>query len=197
MINNGKKRVSQEIVKHFRDNSGALRRRWVKEMTASGLVKRLTLDEVEIESRVIYDTCVSCFETGNYKGAEKYAQAMAEKGVLEGMKTEEIIGGMLTLRDVYGRSLFYKYREEQAILDEMLMLYEPVANKILSIVAMAFVEEKTRDLEKMVKERTRELEEKIKELEKFSRLTVGRELRMMELKKTIKEIKSKSEEPGK
>ncbi len=197
MINNDKKRVSQEIVKHFKDNSDALRQRWVKEMTASGLLNHLTLDEVETESQVIYNTCVSCFATGNYKGAEKYAQAMAEKGVLEGMKTEEIIGGMLTLRDVYGRSLFYKYREKQAILDEMLMLYEPVANKILSIVAMAFVEEKTRNLEERVKERTSELEEKIKELEKFSRLTVGRELRMMELKKTIKEIKSKSEEPGK
>lgn len=197
MINNNKKRIRQEIVTHFRDNSDGLRGQWVKEMTARGLVSRLTLNEVEIESRVIYDTCVICFATGDYKGAEKYARAMAEKGVLEGMKTEEIIGGMLTLRDVYGRSLFYKYREEQAILDEILMLYEPVANKILSIVAMAFVEEKTRSLEDMVKKRTGELEEKIKELEKFNRLTIGRELRMMELKKIIKEIKSKSGEPGK
>ena len=56
-------------------------------------------------------------------------------------------------------------------------------------------------LEQKVKERTRELQgayEDIKkrkeDLEKFYKLTVGRELRMIELKKQIKELEEKVKE---
>lgn len=43
-------------------------------------------------------------------------------------------------------------------------------------------------LEKKVAERTKELDERNKELEKFYKLTIGRELKMAELKSKIKEI---------
>lgn len=48
-----------------------------------------------------------------------------------------------------------------------------------------------RELEEKVRERTRELQEKIAELEKFQRLAVGRELKMVELKKEIEKLKEK------
>jgi PAS domain S-box-containing protein len=48
------------------------------------------------------------------------------------------------------------------------------------------IKKKTEELEKSKKE----LEEKLKELERFSRLSVGRELRMIELKKRVKELES-------
>ena len=41
------------------------------------------------------------------------------------------------------------------------------------------------NLEKMVEERTKELEEKVKELERFQGLMVGREIKMIGLKKEI------------
>jgi PAS domain S-box-containing protein len=44
-------------------------------------------------------------------------------------------------------------------------------------------------LEEKVRERTKELQEKIRELEKFQKLVVGRELKMIELKKEIKNLK--------
>lgn len=47
------------------------------------------------------------------------------------------------------------------------------------------------DLEEKVKERTKELQERIDELERFHRLTVGRELRMLELKKSLRETQEK------
>ena len=49
----------------------------------------------------------------------------------------------------------------------------------------------TGNLEEQVKERTKELEKKIKELEKVNRLMVGREMKMIELKKEIKKSKGK------
>lgn len=52
----------------------------------------------------------------------------------------------------------------------------------------------TETLDEQVKERTKELQVKIDELETFQRLSVGRELKMIELKKEIEKIK---EEYGK
>lgn len=51
------------------------------------------------------------------------------------------------------------------------------------------LEDLTAKLEERVADRTKELQEKIKELEKFQNLAVGRELRMMELKKEIEKLK--------
>jgi len=62
------------------------------------------------------------------------------------------------------------------------------------------VEARTRELreltegqEEMIKERTKELQEKINELEKFSRLAVGRELKMVTLKEEIEKLKKELE----
>lgn len=44
-------------------------------------------------------------------------------------------------------------------------------------------------LEDQVKERTKELRERINDLERFHKLTVGRELKMVELKEEIKKLK--------
>jgi hypothetical protein len=51
------------------------------------------------------------------------------------------------------------------------------------------LEELTQSLEEQVRERTKELQEKLEELERFQRLAVGRELKMIELKKEIKRLK--------
>ena len=146
----------RELVTHLRQKREALRRQWVQQMTAKGLLAGLTPQETETESINIYDTCVGCLDTGEYSGAERYATSMAERGVLRGMTTEQIIGGLLTLRDVYGRSLFERYQRDMARLSAALDIYEPVANKILSIVALAFIEER----EKVV----RQQQEAIREL---------------------------------
>lgn len=49
-------------------------------------------------------------------------------------------------------------------------------------------------LDEQVKERTKELQKKIEELERFQRVSVGRELRMVELKKEIELLKKQMEE---
>ncbi len=53
------------------------------------------------------------------------------------------------------------------------------------------LEEYSKSLEEEVKNRTKELEEKNTELERFNKLAVGRELKMIELKKKLKEKESK------
>ncbi len=55
------------------------------------------------------------------------------------------------------------------------------------------LENLTKSLEEQVKDRTKELQEKVNELEKFHKLAVGRELKMIELKKEIKRWQKKLE----
>jgi C4-dicarboxylate-specific signal transduction histidine kinase len=47
-------------------------------------------------------------------------------------------------------------------------------------------------LEEKVEERTAELQKRIDELEKFHQLTVGRELKMIELKEKIRDLEKKN-----
>jgi methyl-accepting chemotaxis protein len=58
------------------------------------------------------------------------------------------------------------------------------------------IEGHARDLERKVEERTRDLQAKVGELERFNRLAVGRELRMIELKKRIRELEERGEREG-
>lgn len=137
-----KEELVEELSGLLEDNATELKKQWVKEMTEMGLLEKLTPLEIEQQSTAIYDTCVLTIKTGMYEAAKKYAREMAKKGVLEAMTVDQIIMGMLKLRDVYGRFIFFKYQKNVDKLYKVLGVYEPVANRILSIVALAFVEER-------------------------------------------------------
>ncbi|MCX6817393.1 MAG: HAMP domain-containing protein [Candidatus Aenigmarchaeota archaeon] len=53
------------------------------------------------------------------------------------------------------------------------------------------IEEHSKTLEKDVEDRTSQLEDKVSELERFSKLVIGRELKMVDLKKKLKEVEDK------
>lgn len=55
------------------------------------------------------------------------------------------------------------------------------------------LEELTQILEQRVKERTLQLQERVNQLERFQKLTIGRELKMVELKKEIERLKRERE----
>ncbi len=114
------------------------------EMAKRGLFKGLTPEEAEAESTVVYDALVECLETGRYHSAQAYAQDMAERDVFRGIGAKQVIGRLLVLRDVCGRALHARYHRRTDALHRALDLYEPVMNRILTIVAMAFLQERER-----------------------------------------------------
>ena len=60
----------------------------------------------------------------------------------------------------------------------------------------AKLEQYSKDLERQVANRTKELQAKMEDLERFNKLAVGRELRMVELKKRIKELEEQQGKKG-
>lgn len=74
-----------------------------------------------------------------------------------------------------------------------LVIEESKANLEIKVeVRTKELRELTETLEEQVKERTKTLRERVNELERFHKLTIGRELRMIELKKEIKKNKKRN-----
>jgi rsbT co-antagonist protein RsbR len=140
--------LKDELVAYLRQDREKLRGEWVQAMTASGnlWLDSPTAPEQELESVKIYDTCVDCLDSGSYRGAEEFAERMARRGAVGAISSERLLGGMLTLRDVYGRGLFQRYLREPDRFNDALGVFEPVMNRILLIVAMAFNTERERVL---------------------------------------------------
>ncbi|MFQ5657507.1 MAG: ATP-binding protein [Candidatus Methylomirabilales bacterium] len=101
-----------------------------------------TSEELETDSVAIYETYLSCLETGHYHKAQALAKAMAARGVLRRMTPKHIFGALLTLQGVCEQSLAQKYRDKPDQLIQALELFKPVANRILVIVALAFLQER-------------------------------------------------------
>jgi signal transduction histidine kinase len=113
-------------------------------MARRGLFKGRSPEEVEAESATVFDALVECLETGRYHSAQAYAEDMAERDVFRGIGAKQVLGRLLVLRDVVGRFLHARHRQHPDTLTRALDLYEPVVNRFLTIVAMAFLQERER-----------------------------------------------------
>jgi signal transduction histidine kinase len=132
----------QELVSHFREKREPLRRQWVQQMRAKGLLQHLTPQDIEDESCALYDTYVDCLESGKTETLLAYVRSMTKSGVRVRMTMEHVIDGLLNLGDVYRRSLLQRYRADTGKLKKALDLYSPMANRLLALVTLAVVEER-------------------------------------------------------
>jgi rsbT co-antagonist protein RsbR len=133
-----------ELVAHLRDNRSALRQKWATRITDARLMSSMTPQEVFTEATSVYDNYVEVLETGSVEALQHYARDLSERIIPRGVDTEEVVGIVLLLRDVLARSLFEKYHHDFNLLNEVLDVYEPAANRIANTVAVSFVQERER-----------------------------------------------------
>ncbi len=101
------------------------------------------------------------------------------------------------------KSAFKKMRDEWEIRLQYSRRGLEVKNRQIAITNSKLsktnkeLKELKNSLEDKVQERTEELQKRVNELEKWRIITVGRELRMKELKKETKELKEKLKEKQK
>jgi rsbT co-antagonist protein RsbR len=133
-----------ELVAHLRENRTRLREEWAKRITDANLLSAMTPQEVFIEATAVYDNYVEVLETGSVEALQHYAQDLSERIIPRGVETDEVIGIVLLLRDVLARSLFEKYQGDFSLLNRVLDVYEPAANRIANTAAVGFVQERER-----------------------------------------------------
>src|ERR671937_43898 len=145
-----------ELVEDLRANRGELRQLWAQRISEAQLLRVMTADEIFSEVTAVYDNYVDALETGSVETLQAYARDLSERIIQRGVETHEVLGIVLLLRDVLGRSLLINYDHDRDLLRRVLDAYEPAANRIAVTVGVSFVEERERVI--------REQQEAIREL---------------------------------
>ena len=145
-----------ELIAHLRQNRTQLREEWVRRITEAQLLRVMTAEEIFSEVTAVYDNYVDALETGSVETLQSYARDLSERIIPRGVETHEVLGIVLLLRDVLARSLFVNYQHDPELLNHILDVYEPAANRIAVTVGVSFVEERERVI--------REQQEAIREL---------------------------------
>jgi len=117
---------------------------------------------------------------------------------LEEDKIDKIINEATKKKTVRSRDLTLLSKDKKKILVDLSVSVreDKKGNSIgyfASITDITEIKKFQESLKEQVKERTRELQDKITELEKFQKITVGRELKMIELKDEIERLKNELE----
>lgn len=133
-----------QLVSHLREKHSELREEWVRRITNAQLLTAMSTDEVVAETTSVYDNYVQALDTGTLDALRAYACDLSERIIPRGVQTDEVLGIVLLLRDVLARSLFAKYENDFGLLNLVLDVYEPAANRIANTVAVGFVQERER-----------------------------------------------------
>lgn len=134
----------RELVAHLRQNRTQLREEWARRITDAQLLTAMTPEEIFSEATSVYDNYVEVLETGSVEALQDYARNLSERIIPRGVETHEVLGIVLLLRDVLARSLFEKYQADFDLLNHVLDVYEPAANRIANTVGVSFVQERER-----------------------------------------------------
>ena len=134
----------RELVSHLRQSRTQLREEWARRIMEAKLLTAMSTEEIFAEATSVYDNYVEALETGTFEALQAYARNLSERIIPRGVETHEVIGIVLLLRDVLARSLFAKYQADSALLNRILDVYEPAADRITITVAVGFVQERER-----------------------------------------------------
>jgi rsbT co-antagonist protein RsbR len=134
----------RELVAHLRENRAQLREEWARRIGAGALLTAMSQEEIFSETTSVYDNYIEVLETGSVEALQAYARSLSERIIPRGVETHEVVGIVLLLRDVLGRSLFKKYQNDVDLLNRVLDAYEPAANRVANTVAVSFVQERER-----------------------------------------------------
>jgi rsbT co-antagonist protein RsbR len=134
----------RDLVGHLREKRSELREEWASRITEAQLLRVMRPDEIFSEVTAVYDKYVDALETGSVEALQAYARDLSERIVRRGVETHEVLGIVLLLRDVLARALFVRHQGDPKLLNRVLDVYEPAANRIAVTVGVSFVEERER-----------------------------------------------------
>lgn len=124
-----------EIAAEFRRDRRALGAEWTRRITAAGILNILSEEEISIESIALCDSYVDGLESGSVESMRAYARTLTRRIVPRSVDMAELLGAVLTLRDVLAQNLRDLCAHEPDRLNRVMRTFEPVANRIATTVA--------------------------------------------------------------
>jgi hypothetical protein len=152
------------LVDYLRQKRPELQQEWASRITAARLLHVMSAEEIFSEVTAVYDNYVNALETGSIAALRAYARDLSERIVRRGVETDEVLGTVLSLRDVLARALFLRHQGEPVLLARVLDVYEPAANRIAVTVGVSFVEER----ERVIREQQAAIRERAEMLHRLS-----------------------------
>ena len=108
------------LVDYLRQKRPELRQEWASRLTDAHLLRVMRADEIFTEVTAVYDNYVNALETGSVEALRAYARDLSERIVRRGVETDEVLGTVLSLRDVLARALFLRHQGEPELLARVL-----------------------------------------------------------------------------
>jgi PAS domain S-box-containing protein len=120
-----------------------------------------------------------------------------EKLFPEKEKIKEIISLLQKERELQNQELVLTKKNGEEIIVNTFwaarIKREEVEGFLLAFIDITLLKKAQKEMEKEIKAKTKDLEEKINELERFQKIAIGRELKMIKLKEEIEKLREELE----
>ena len=137
-------KLLNQVAAHLMEYRKPLLVEWIKRISENGLLSTMEKRDVFLETRRAYDSYVEALKAETTEAQRAHARSLSELFIQRKIKTYEVVEIMLLLRDVVARFLFTKYQPISGKWNHVLDVYEPAANRIVTAVALGFVQERDR-----------------------------------------------------
>jgi len=132
------------LVADLRHARTRLRREWAARIHGARLLEAMSFQQRDLVTMSVYDDHLELLETADIEVSQSFARDLSERIIARGVEPREALAVVFRLHDVLARFLFEKYQCDLGLLNRVLDVYQPVADRIATAVAFTCVDERAR-----------------------------------------------------
>ena len=132
------------LVADLRHARTRLRREWAARIQGAHLLEAMSFQQRDLVTMSVYDDHLELLETADVEVSQHFARDLSERIIARGVEPREALAIVFRLHDVLARFLFEKYQCDLGLLNRVLDVYQPVADRIATAVAFTCVDERAR-----------------------------------------------------
>ena len=136
--------MRRQLVADLRHARTRLRREWLARTTGAHLLEAMSFQQRDLVTMSVYDDHLELLETVDVEVAQHFARDLAERIIARGVEPREALAMVFRLHDVLARFLFERYQFDLGLLNRVLDVYQPVADRVATAVAFTCVDERAR-----------------------------------------------------
>ena len=132
------------LVADLRHARTRLRKEWASRIHGARLLDAMSFQQRDLVTMSVYDDHLELLKTADDEVSQHFARDLSERIIARGVEPREALAVVFRLHDVLARFLFEKYQCDLGLLNRVLDVYQPVADRIATAVAFTCVDERAR-----------------------------------------------------